>query len=69
MIHCTIVCLNKTISFHSHSHQTQQVYFLLKPICKEAQLPQIHATRGALVKDVDAMYMELQLFQDVIYKN
>ena len=29
-------------------HQTQQVYFLLKPICKVAQLPQIHATRWAL---------------------
>ena len=50
-------------------HQTQQVYFLLKPFCKVAQLPQIHATRGELVKDVGAMYMELQFFQDVIYKN
>ena len=34
-------------------HQMQQIYFLLQPICKVAQLPQIHATRGALVKNVD----------------
>ena len=33
----------------------QQIYFLLQPTCKVAQLPQIHATHGALVKDVDAM--------------
>ena len=51
-------------------HQMQQIDFLLQPICKVAQLPQIHATRGELVKDVGAMYiMELQLFQDVIYRN
>ena len=43
-------------------HQMQQTYFLLQPTCKVAQLPQIHAIRGALVKDLDAMYKERQFF-------
>ena len=40
----------------------QQIYFLLQPICKVAQLPQIHATRGALLKDVDVNVYGVTIF-------